>query len=136
MTYNVIYDGKCNLCVNLVRLLETVDKGDRFQYTPMQNQAVLEQFNVTPQDCEMGMILIDADHPQRRWQGSNAAEEIGRLLPLGNPFVAAYQAIPGLKQLGDSVYAQVRDNRYSLFGKRDYTYESAYPISCSPEPKY
>ena len=30
------------------------------------------------------MILIDTNTPTRRWQGSDAAEEIGRLLPLVN----------------------------------------------------
>lgn len=78
----------------------------------------------------MGMILIDAANPQQRWQGSDAAEEIGRLLPLGDVAIAAYRAMPGLKRLGDKTYEQVRDNRYTLFGKRASTYYPAYPIGC------
>jgi predicted DCC family thiol-disulfide oxidoreductase YuxK len=66
----------------------------------------------------MGMILIDGNTPERRWQGSDAAEEIGRILPGGEVFVAAYRAMPGMKWMGDRVYEQVRDNRYTLFGKR------------------
>jgi predicted DCC family thiol-disulfide oxidoreductase YuxK len=130
MTYNVIYDGNCNLCVSLVRVLESLDKGQLFQYAPMQDQETLSKFGITPTDCEMGMILIDGEKPERRWQGSDAAEEIGRLLPVGDMFVAAYRALPGIKWAGDRVYEQVRDNRYTLFGKRDSTYESAYPIGC------
>ncbi|MEE3719033.1 DCC1-like thiol-disulfide oxidoreductase family protein [Tumidithrix elongata RA019] len=130
MTYNVIYDGDCNLCSNLVQVLEKLDRGHLFQYVPMQDRQTLERFEITPQDCEMGMILIDADRPTHRWQGSDAAEEIGRLLPLGNPFIAAYRALPGMKWLGDRVYAQVRDRRYHLFGRRSHTYYSAYPIGC------
>ncbi|MDF0552263.1 DCC1-like thiol-disulfide oxidoreductase family protein [Kamptonema sp. UHCC 0994] len=130
MTYYVIYDGNCNLCVTLVQLLENLDKGQQFQYISMQNQEKLNNFEITPKDCEMGMILIDAKAPERRWQGSNAAEEIGRLLPAGNIFVATYRAMPGLKWVGDRIYEQVRDNRYTLFGKRSTTYESTYPISC------
>jgi predicted DCC family thiol-disulfide oxidoreductase YuxK len=72
------------------------------------------------------MILIDANEPQRRWQGSDAAEEIGRLLPLGSIFVDAYRALPGAKWVGDRIYAQIRDNRYTLFGKRSCTYQSTY----------
>lgn len=131
MTYYVIYDGNCNLCSSLVQLLETLDKGQIFRYAPMQDEQTLQSWGITPEDCELGMILIDADQPERRWQGSAAAEEIGRLLPLGNVFVTAYQSLPGLKWLGDRVYEQVRDNRYSLFGKRESVYQTAYSADCS-----
>lgn len=130
MSYYVIYDGQCNLCSNLVQVLETLDKGQLFKYASMQDAETLSTFGITPQDCEMGMILIDANAPQRRWQGSDAAEEIGRLLPMGDVFVSAYRALPGVKWVGDRIYEQVRDNRYTLFGKRSATYQSAYPIGC------
>ncbi|MEP0918392.1 DCC1-like thiol-disulfide oxidoreductase family protein [Leptolyngbya sp. DQ-M1] len=125
--YTVIYDGHCNLCSNLVQVLEQIDKGDRFQYLPMQDEAGLAQFGITAQDCEMGMILIDNVTPDRRWQGSDAAEEIGRLLPVGNVFVTVYRNLPGMKWVGDRVYEQVRDNRYALFGRRSSPYQTAYP---------
>jgi predicted DCC family thiol-disulfide oxidoreductase YuxK len=130
MRYHVIYDGNCNLCVTLVQLLENLDQGQQFDYIPMQDEAACETFGITPQDCEMGMILIDGASPERRWQGSEAAEEIGRLLPMGEVFVSAYRAMPGMKWLGDRTYQQVRDNRYSWFGKRSHTYNSAYPLGC------
>ena len=98
---------------------------------------MLQQWGITSQDCELGMILIDADRPQRRWQGSAAAEEIGQLLPLGNVFIAAYRTLPGLKWAGDRVYEQIRDNRYTLFGKRSSTYKTAYAAAdcgCTRQP--
>jgi predicted DCC family thiol-disulfide oxidoreductase YuxK len=134
MNYHVIYDGNCNLCVTLVQVLENLDKGQLFDYIPMQDEDALKNFAVTPQDCEMGMILIDAQSPKRRWQGSDAAEEIGRLLPVSDVFVSTYRAMPGLKWLGDRVYEQVRDHRYTLFGKRSSTYKSAYPVGCTAAP--
>jgi predicted DCC family thiol-disulfide oxidoreductase YuxK len=134
MAYYVIYDGNCNLCVTLVQLLETLDKGNLFHYISMQDEQTLNTWGITPQDCEMGMILIDANTPQRRWQGSAAAEEIGRLLPLGSVFVDAYRALPGVKWVGDRFYEQIRDHRYTLFGKRSSTYKSAYCAdgNCNP----
>jgi predicted DCC family thiol-disulfide oxidoreductase YuxK len=126
--YHVIYDGNCNLCVNLVRMLEQLDRGERFQYAPMQNQQILTQYGITDQDCQMGMLLINQENPQERWQGSDAAEEIGRLLPTGQGWVAAYRMMPGMKWMGDRFYEQIRDNRYALFGKRQETYQSGYPI--------
>ncbi|MEM7772882.1 MAG: DCC1-like thiol-disulfide oxidoreductase family protein [Cyanobacteria bacterium P01_E01_bin.6] len=130
--YYVIYDGNCNLCVNLVRWLEAVDQGDRFQYTPMQDEHTLEKFGITSRDCEQGMIVINGDFPDQRWQGSDAAEEIGRQVPFGSTFVDLYRALPGMKWLGDRTYEQVRDNRYSWFGKRTKTYTSNFP-SCQDE---
>ncbi|MEA5596009.1 thiol-disulfide oxidoreductase DCC family protein [Rivularia sp. UHCC 0363] len=126
MNYQVIYDGNCNLCVTLVQVLENLDRGQMFNYIPMQDQQALQKWNITSADCELGMILIDADAPQRRWQGSAAAEEIGRLLPGGSVFVDAYRALPGLKWAGDQFYEQIRDHRYTIFGKRDSTYKSTY----------
>jgi len=130
--YAVIYDGNCNLCVTLVQLLERLDRGTLFRYIPMQATQTLAALGVTPQECELGMILLDNGNPHRRWQGSAAAEEIGRLLPLGNRFVALYRALPGVKWSGDRLYAQVRDHRYTLFGRRDRTYQSTYPV-CETE---
>jgi len=126
----LIYDGNCNLCVSLVQVLENIDRGSQFEYAPMQDRVVLEQLGITAQDCEMGMILIDPNPPQTKWQGSAAAEEIGKLLPLGNGFVTAYRLLPGVKWMGDRTYEQVRDNRYQLFGKRSQTYYSGHPIGC------
>jgi len=123
----VIYDGNCNLCSNLVRLLETLDQGRQFRYVAMQNHDALARLGIRPEDCEAGMILIDLADTTRRWQGSDAAEEIGRQLPLGSIFVQAYRALPGLKPTGDAVYSYVRDNRYELFGKRSSRYHSSHP---------
>lgn len=134
--YAVIYDGTCNLCVTLVRLLEQLDQGNRFRYVPMQDEQTLQQWQITPKDCEQGMILLNPAQPQERWQGSDAAEEIGRLLPMGDVFVQAYRALPGAKSAGDGFYRFIRDHRYSLFGGRDSLYESEFPVCdsdrCSP----
>lgn len=129
MTYWVIYDGNCNLCASLVQLLEQLDRGRLFQYSPMQAEEVLRRYGITPQKCELGMILMDAASPERRWQGSEAAEEIARLLPGGEMFVQAYRALPGIKPTGDQLYAQIRDHRYDWFGRRSETYCTQYPVS-------
>jgi predicted DCC family thiol-disulfide oxidoreductase YuxK len=133
MEYHVIYDGNCNLCVNSIKLLEQFDQGQRFSYAPMQDQTTLARFGISPQDCELGVILIEESHPEQRWQGSLAIEAIGQLLsvgnlPLGKLFVEAYRRLPGAKWTGDRLYEQVRDHRYSLFGQQGSTYQSAYPV--------
>ena len=117
--YQVVYDNKCNLCSTFAQVLKQFDREQTFNYIPMQDESALAQYDITTKDCEAGMILIDADKPERRWQGSQAAEEIARLLPLGEAFVATYRAIPGMKWLGDRSYEQIRDNRYEWFGERN-----------------
>lgn len=132
--YYVIYDGNCNLCVTFTQLLENFDKGNLFNYIPMQNTEVLAQFKVTSDDCELGMILINSNNLSERWQGSLAAEKIMELLPNGQLFITAYRAIPSLKWLGDNSYLQIRDNRYQWFGSREKTYYSTYGLSCKNNP--
>ena len=116
--YQIVYDSKCNLCSTFAGLLKQFDREQTFTYIPMQDRAGLANYGITPNDCEAGMILIDTQNPDRKWQGSAAAEEIARLLPLGEAFIAAYRAIPGMKWLGDRSYEQIRDNRYEWFGER------------------
>jgi len=130
MPYHLIYDGDCNLCVSLVRLLEALDRGRQFDYAPMQDERALQAWDVSPQACALGMVAIDAQAPERRWQGSEAAELIAQQLPLAREAIAAYLAVPGLKRWGDRAYAQIRDRRYAWFGQRERTYRSAYPVGC------
>ncbi|WP_448564940.1 thiol-disulfide oxidoreductase DCC family protein [Trichothermofontia sp.] len=133
MTYSVIYDGDCHLCVTLVQVLERLDRGQQFRFAPMQDQTACDRLGVTPADCELGMVMVQDDDPSQRWQGSAAAEEIGRRLPGGEAIVSAYRSLPGLQQAGDRLYEQVRDRRYQLFGRRDRTYTSPYPL-CGSDP--
>jgi predicted DCC family thiol-disulfide oxidoreductase YuxK len=126
MSYTIIYDGNCNLCVTLVRALEQLDGGKTFRYVPMQDHLTLAQWQITPADCEAGMILRTNQDPPQVWQGSDAAEEIARTFPAGAILIQAYRQIPGLKGLGDQVYGQVRDHRYAWFGARSQTYQSCH----------
>lgn len=129
MGYQIIYDGNCNLCSSLVQVLSQFDQGQRFTYSPMQDQEALAQWGISPQDCELGMILIDTENSQKRWQGSEAAEEISRLLPGGEGLIQVYRGIPGLKAVGDRLYEQIRDHRYQWFGQR----ETLHMCSIDPE---
>ncbi len=127
MSHIIVYDGHCNLCVSLVQVLERLEQGQLFRYVPMQDIETLAQWQITPQDCEAGMIVLEADAPVHRWQGSAAAEKIATLLPAGAALIAAYRSLPGLKWLGDRTYEQVRDHRYQWFGQYPELYQSAYP---------
>ena len=129
MNYLVIYDGQCNLCANFTQWLSQFDQGKRFQYVPMQDEATLQRWGVTPADCEQGMMLIQLDQPENRWQGSDAAEEISRLLPGGAGLVQLYRALPGLKSLGDRAYEQIRDHRYDWFGERAKTFHTKFELA-------
>lgn len=110
-------------------MLEGMDQGRLFHYVPMQDQLRLQDWSITAADCEAGMILLEDQTPEHRWQGSAAAEKIATLLPGGAALIAAYRAIPGLKELGDRTYSQVRDHRYQWFGQSPSLYCSVYPAA-------
>jgi predicted DCC family thiol-disulfide oxidoreductase YuxK len=97
----------------------------------MQADDLLQHWGIMPAECELGMILLDTQAPERRWQGTAAAEEIGRLFPAGSWFVFAYRTLPLLKGVGDRLYGVVRDHRYFLFGQRTSVYEPLYPVCSS-----
>ncbi|MCJ2541846.1 thiol-disulfide oxidoreductase DCC family protein [Thermostichus vulcanus] len=128
MRYLVIFDGLCNLCANGVKVLEHLDRGQRFCYAPMQDASTLAEWGIQPADVELGMILIDLEQSNQRWQGAAAAEQIAALLPGGDLWLSLYRGIPGLKPLANQGYAQIRDHRYKWFGRRDTLYPSAYPV--------
>lgn len=133
MKYYVIYDGKCHLCVTFTQLLEKLDQGVQFYYTPMQETITLQQLGITPEECQLGVILINSTNLNERWQGSEALEKIIQLLPNGQVLITAYHQIPGLKKLGDNTYLQVRDHRYQWFGGRADPYYSSYTFTCDPQ---
>ncbi|HBQ97005.1 MULTISPECIES: thiol-disulfide oxidoreductase DCC family protein [unclassified Roseofilum] len=131
MRYQIIYDGNCNLCSSLVQVLAQFDQGQRFTYSPMQDEETLVKWGITSQDCELGMILIDTEYPQRRWQGSEAAEEISRLFPGGEALIGVYRGIPGVKVMGDRLYEQIRNHRYQWLGQRETLYWCSGDQGCS-----
>ncbi len=135
MHYLVIYDGNCNLCSTLVQQLERWEKGQLFRYAPMQDQEALRRYSLSSKDCDRGMIVIDLQNPNERWQGADAAEKIALLLPAARPFIQLYLSIPGLKAFGDAAYGQIRDHRYDWFGKRSKTYWSSMAADTSVDPE-
>ncbi|MDG2991320.1 DCC1-like thiol-disulfide oxidoreductase family protein [Candidatus Synechococcus calcipolaris G9] len=122
MNYVIIYDGLCNLCVTFVRLLQQVDQSNQFAYVPMQAEAELERWQITPENCQGGMIILEGENPENRWQGSDAAEKIISLLPAGDGLMQVYRAVPWLKPSGDYLYGLIRDHRYEWFGQRQDCY--------------
>ncbi len=129
----IIYDGNCNLCTTFVRLLESIDRGERFCYLPMQKTETLAQLGIPSSEMEKGVILLEK---QDKYQGMAAIERIGQLLPNFDRFVGLYNSIPGVKPLSNSGYEWVKDHRYQLFGQCQ-TYDSIYPFcdqSCPTPP--
>lgn len=120
--YLIIYDGRCQLCSGWVAALYKLEGGRWLSYLPMQDEAALAQWGITPVTCQQGVILIDQNRPERRWQGTAALEQLASLLPGVAPVVAAYQRLPGLKAIGDACYVQIRDHRYEWFGERSEVY--------------
>lgn len=129
MTYYVIYDGNCNLCVAFTQLLAQFDQGQLFNYARMQDEETLKHFGITATECEKGVILLNSQDWGQRWQGTAAIEEIVNLLPLGEAFIATYRSLPGLKWVGDRAYEKIRDRRYDWFGCRTTPHETPYPAN-------
>ncbi len=125
--YVIIYDGLCHLCCAGVQAVAALDRGHLFTYIPMQDEAALAAWDLTPLTCAEGMLLLEQNHPYRRWQGSAAVEQLVSLVPGLAPWVEGYRHLTALKSLGDACYAQIRDHRYDWFGRRETVYRVTHP---------
>jgi len=125
--YLIIYDGQCNLCSTGVQAVHALDQGCLFTYLPMQDATALAPWGITPDTCAQGMMVINMNEPDQRWQGSAAVEQLLSLLPGLAPWVDTYRGMTGLKAWGDACYAQIRDHRYAWFGARADVYRVTGP---------
>ncbi|MDQ6888498.1 MAG: DUF393 domain-containing protein [Gemmatimonadota bacterium] len=80
--YVVIYDGQCDVCGRLIRLLARWDTRGQLEMTPFQDPSVQRRYPEIPVGAYRESVqLIGPDG--RRWQGAEAVEELLGILPRG-----------------------------------------------------
>ena len=79
--YYVIYDGNCNLCVSLVKLLEKLDQGKTFNYAAMQEQEVLSSLDNKNLNCIQYYLLVSGYYSRSRGSSSSSSSSSTRYSP-------------------------------------------------------
>lgn len=111
----IVFDGVCVLCSGWVRFLLGRDRGQRFRFAAMQNEAgraLLARHGLDPDD-PVTFLLLDG-------QGAHTdSDAIIRVLAgLGGAWraAAAFRLIP--RALRDAGYRRLARNRYRWFGRK------------------
>jgi predicted DCC family thiol-disulfide oxidoreductase YuxK len=110
--YAVVYDGDCNVCTRLARLLRAWDRDLRLDVVPSTAPGVRARFPaITDAYFARALQLVGRDGTRR--EGVAAIEQVLRVLPKG-PLVAWIFRIPGVRPIAERFYAWFARNRYRL----------------------
>lgn len=115
--WTLVYDGNCNVCGRLVRLLERWDRRKQIEIVPSQNTCVQARFPWIPAEAYAEAIqLIGAGG--RTSQGADAIEDLLGILPKGWAIGWIFK-LPFVGWLVDRLYRWFARNRYR-FGCGDH----------------
>ena len=113
----ILFDGVCNLCNGSIIFVLKREQVPIFKFASVQSEAgreLLEWCGLSPNYSE-AVILIDNG---KIYLGSSAALKIGqRLIFPWNILAYAGFVVPNF--IRDRIYAQIAQNRYQWFGKKD-----------------
>jgi predicted DCC family thiol-disulfide oxidoreductase YuxK len=120
----LIYDGYCNLCINLIRTLEpqnrTSEGGFKMCFMPFQKaDALIEQYGLKREELKSALHFIS-----KKGEVFKAGEAVGKLsesfpmLKVGSGFFKT--------ELGEKFYKLIAANRYGIFGCADECYISEF----------
>lgn len=115
----ILYDGVCNFCNAWVDILLRVDVNKKFKFAPLQSDIGRKLLVDIGKDADdiSSVLLVE---PNLKYYEKSAAplkvvEELGPLAQVVSK--TAMTIVP--KEIRDSIYDTVAENRYNLMGKRD-----------------
>jgi predicted DCC family thiol-disulfide oxidoreductase YuxK len=112
----ILFDGVCNLCNSSVDFIVKRDKKNIFKFASLQSpfgQAVLEKFNLPPQEFQSVLLIKNG----KIFQKSSAGLEIARQISGFWFLLYSFIIVPSF--IRDWVYDFIAQNRYHWFGKKE-----------------
>ncbi len=110
--YTVVYDGACNVCGRLSRVLEKWDRRGQLSIVPSQAPGVKACFPWIP-DAAYRESLQLIGPGGKTWQGAQAIEQLLNVLPRGRAIGWIFK-IPFVRGIADRLYKWFARNRYKL----------------------
>ena len=111
--YTVVYDGTCNVCGKLVKLLMKWDRDRVLEITPSQAPGLKARFPWIPARAYVESVQVIRTADGRTWQGAGALEELLDALPKGW-LLSWLFSIPFARPLAEKFYRWFARNRYNL----------------------
>lgn len=110
--YTVVYDGDCKVCTRLSKVLATWDGRRLLEVVSSQQPGVTARFPWIPTRAYVEALQLIA-RDGTTWQGSEAIEQLLRILPKGR-LLSWIFSIPLARPLADRFYRWFARNRYKL----------------------
>ncbi len=111
--YTVVYDGFCNVCKKLVRMLLTWDRHGELEILPSQTPGLYARYPWIPAKAYLESVQFIENHTGHTWQGAAALEHIIDVLPKGRLITWIF-SIPFARPLAEKFYRWFAKNRYRL----------------------
>jgi predicted DCC family thiol-disulfide oxidoreductase YuxK len=116
--FTVVYDGHCNVCSRLVKLLTKWDRNHELEIIPSQKAGVRQRFPWIPARSYVESVQVIRNSDGKTWQAAAALEEILNAMPKGR-LISWLFRIPLVRPLVDRFYRWFARNRYK-FGCGDH----------------
>lgn len=108
----VLYDGKCVLCRQSVRIIRALDWFKRVEPLDLHDPSVAAQFQELDKEKLLGEMHVISQSDQI-YAGFFAVRHIARFLLLGW-FALPLFYLPGMNWLGPKIYQWIAQRRYQL----------------------
>ena len=110
--YTVVFDGDCNVCTRLSKVLRKWDGGRNLEVVSSQQPGVTARFPWIPARAYADALqMVAADGTT--WQGAAAIEQLLNVLPRGKLISWVFR-IPFMRTIADRFYRWFAKNRYRL----------------------
>lgn len=124
MKPTLIYDGYCNLCINLIKTLEPQNRTNtgefKMHFVPFQKaDALIEQYGLKQEELKSALHFISESGEV--FKAGEAVSKLGEYFPMlkiGSGFFKT--------ELGEKFYKLIAANRYGVFGCADECYISEF----------
>ncbi len=115
----LIYDGYCNLCGAIIRLVKRQDRKSRFEFVPSQSERggrLLAEAGLKTSGTGTVVLALE----DKFYLRSTAALRVFRLLGGGWRLLYGFIIIP--RFIRDFVYDIIAKTRYRIFGRSSSCY--------------
>ena len=112
-SYTVIYDGDCQVCGRIAKVLTKWDRDGELEIIPSQAQSVRERFPWIPSRAYAESLQVVRLSDGKTWQGGASLEQLLNVLPKG--WVASWLfMIPFARPLAERFYRWFARNRFRM----------------------
>ena len=109
----MVYDGYCNVCKKLVRMLKKWDSSGVLEILPSQTPGLAARYPWIPAKAYLESVQFIENRSGHTWQGAAALEHIIDAMPKGRLITWIF-SIPFVRPLAEKFYRWFARNRYRL----------------------